>query len=136
MQKSSQQLTDLYGTPQVRELDCTDVSLIKAYLAAGWVVVATTMLTAEFCGHGFREYGLPLCPLKGQEHLPSGHAWLLTGYEHADGNFNWKYQGRFLALNSWGRGFPRKPGLGAGVCSLPFAMFLTEGLEAFALRFT
>ena len=135
MQRSSRDLTADFGTPLVRKLDSTDISLIKAHLSAGWVVVATTMLTNEFQGHGFQEYGLPICPLKGQEHLPSGHAWLLVGYEHSDGNDKWKYQGRFIALNSWGRSFPRTPGLGEGICSLPFAMFLTEGLEMFALRF-
>lgn len=135
MLRSSQQLTSTYGRPLVQSLECSDINIIKTNLAAGWVVVVTTMLTNEFCGYGFQQYGLPLCPLKGQDHLPTGHAWLLVGYEHADGNDKWKYQGRFLALNSWGQAFPRTPGLGIGICSLPFAMFLTEGLEAFALRF-
>lgn len=133
--QNSRELTSRFGTPIVKELELTDISAIKSYLAAGWLVVISTMLTDEFCGYGLKEYGVPLGPIKGQIHLDSGHAWLLVGYEHTDGNSFWKYQGRFLALNSWGPSFPRKSVMGEGVCSLPFAMLLTEGLEGFALRF-
>lgn len=135
MRAESGHLTNHYGRVAVKKLDLQEISVIKAYLAAGWVVVVTTMLTEEFLGHGLMEYGLPLAPLKGQEHLPGGHAWLLVGYEHSDGNAQWKYQGRFLALNSWGNRFPRQPAMGEGICSFPFAMLLTEGLEGFALKF-
>ena len=62
--------------------------------------------------------------------LPMGHAWLLTGYDHVDGNQRWKYQGRFIALNAWNI----QRTLGKGIVTLPFAMLLTEGIEAFAIR--
>ena len=57
------------------------------------------------------------------------------GYDHVDGNKQWKYQGRFLAMNSWGENFPRTPVMGKGLVSLPFGLFLTEGVSVLALRF-
>jgi hypothetical protein len=59
----------------------------------------------------------------------------LAGYDHVDGSQQWKYQGRFFALNSWGKSWPQAPVHRPGLCSLPFAMLLTEGIEAFAMRF-
>jgi hypothetical protein len=133
--KNSMELTVRLGAPIVRPLATNDIALIKAHLAAGWVVVISTTLTDSMIGSGFNDMGLPLTPIVGERRKPEGHAWLLVGYDHVDGNPNWKYQGRFLALNSWGHSFPKKPLLGQGVCALPFATLLTEGIEAFALRF-
>ena len=82
-----------------------------------------------------QRYGLPLCPLPNTPRGNDGHAWVLFGYDHVDGNSQWKYQGRFLTLNSWGHNWPMISPHGPGVCSLPFAFLLTEGIEAFAIRF-
>ena len=79
-------------------------------------------------------------PLIGQQRR-GGHAWVLVGYDHVDGNNQWKYQGRFVALNSWGKGWPAKPMRQAGLCHIPFSMLLTEGIHdknapgAYAIRF-
>lgn len=135
-ERSSLDLTSRLGQPVVRPLAPDDVALIKAHLAAGWVVVVSTTLTDSMIGRGFQNRGLPLTPLVGETRKSEGHAWLLVGYDHVDGNSGWKYQGRFFALNSWGHGFPKRPLLGQGVCALPFATLLTEGIEAFALRFS
>jgi hypothetical protein len=59
----------------------------------------------------------------------------LVGYDHIDGNQFWKYQGQFLALNSWGEEFPLRQPFGCGGVAIPFAYFLTEGIEAYAIRF-
>ena len=58
-----------------------------------------------------------------------------VGYDHVDGNHFWKYQGRFFALSSWGVRYPERPLAGPGVFTLPFAMLLTEGFDAYAMRF-
>jgi hypothetical protein len=64
-----------------------------------------------------------------------GHAWLLVGYDHVDGNPQWRYQGRFIALNSMGP-LPANDTLaGLSLCSIPFSFFLTEAIQAYALRF-
>lgn len=133
--ESSKSLTQKLGPIRSVKLRPDDISTIKAYLAAGWLVLVSSSLTYEMIGDGFQKYGMPLTPLKGQKRLKEGHAWLLVGYEHSDGNLQWKYQGRFLALNSWGDGFPELPALGRGICALPFAVLLTEGIEAYAIRF-
>ena len=131
---SSQTLTRRFGLPAVRKLEPSEIAQIKTLLAAGWIVVVTTSLTKEFLGRGFNRYGLPLTPLVGQTRETMGHAWLLVGYDHVDGQRQWKYQGRFIALNSWGSGWPTNPIRGAGLCHIPFAMLLSEGIEAYALR--
>lgn len=133
MVKSSRALTEQFGRPEIRKMDVQDISAIKAHLAAGWLVVVSTSITEEFWKYGIlsNRYGLTLAPLKGQRREQKGHAWLLTGYDHVDGNAKWKYQGRFLTLNSW----KIDRTLGQGVVTLPFAMLLTEGIEAYALRF-
>jgi hypothetical protein len=134
MHQSSQQLTGRFGRPQFVAVPPADVCRIKTYLAAGWLVLLTTSLTDEMLSDGFQDYGLMLGPVVGQSRKPEGHAWLLAGYEHADGHQQWRYQGRFVALNSWGFGHPTNPAFGHGVCTIPFATLLTEGLEAFAVR--
>jgi hypothetical protein len=98
------------------------------------VVVLATTLTEAFRDNGLEYFGLPLVPISGQQRLEHGHAWLLVGYDHLDGNDKWKYQGHFIALNSWGPSAHKEHYCGAGVCSIPFAMLLTEGIEAFALH--
>ncbi len=124
-----------YGSPTVRDLSVRDIPRLKAHLAAGWVVVITTYLPEEtYRSNAFREFGEPLRPLPGQQRRTSGHAWALVGYEHVDGNQQWKYQGRFIALNSWGPGFPDRPRLRPGLVSLPFSFVYSEGIEAYALR--
>jgi len=136
IQQSSCMLTQRYGLPWIRTIAPDDISAIKTYLAAGWIVVVSTFLTDEFYNQlALNAFGLPLTPLYGQHRRASGHAWLLVGYDHVDGSQQWKYQGRFYALNSWGGGWPWAPVHGPGLCSLPFAMLLTEGIEAFAIRF-
>jgi len=134
MREESDELTAKLGIPTVRSLAPKDIPLMKAHLAAGWVVIITTSLTEEFGGPGRYYFGLPIAPLIGQRRLDSGHAWLLVGCDPVDGNSQWKCQGRFLALNSWGRRWPLALPLGHGLCSIPFGMLLTEGLEACALR--
>lgn len=132
MAASSRDLTARFGEPQIRKLDVTDISVIKTHLAAGWLIIVSTSLTEDFWEHAIlnNPSGLTFAPLKGQKRMPTGHAWLLTGYDHVDGNQRWKYQGRFLALNAWNINRT----LGKGIVTLPFAMLLTEGIEAFAIR--
>jgi hypothetical protein len=126
--------TDRFGIPVIRELGGDAVADIKAHLAAGWVVVVSTSMAENFRSPGLNRHGLPLTPFLGEKRL-SGHAWCLVGYDHVDGNNQWKHQGRFIALNTWGLGWPHEPILGEGLCHLPFSMFLTECHGAWALRF-
>ena len=135
MNDGSEALTNVFGCPLIREVDPTDIAKLKTLVAAGWAVVVSTSLTGEMLGPGFSEHGLAVAPLRGQPRWPEGHAWLLVGYDHVDGSKHWKYQGHFLALNSWGLAFPRKAKDTPGLCRIPFATLLTEGLEAYALRF-
>jgi hypothetical protein len=137
IRESSGTLTHRFGTPWIREIAPDNIHMIKTYLAAGWVVVVSTFLTEEFFNQdALHALGLPLAPIYGQHRRrDSGHAWLLVGYDHVDGNAQWKYQGRLYALNSWGKSWPATPVHAPGICSLPFAMLLTEGIEAFAMRF-
>lgn len=127
-----------FGRPLTRELDVRDVSTIKAHLAAGWVVIVSTRITSGFMdrlrSRTIRDLGLLLSPLPG-EAFRDAHAWCLVGYDHVDGATNWKYQGRFVLLNSWGVCLGKDSPYGRGTATMPFAFLLTEGIEAFALRF-
>ncbi len=123
-----------YGPAWIRKLDVHKIPELKAHLAAGWVLVVGTALTREAMqSNALRRYGYPLRPLPGQNRI-GGHAWTVVGYEHVDGNQQWKYQGRFIALNSWGRSEPSDPVLGPGLVSLPFSFVYSEGSEAYAIR--
>src|SRR2546430_1070533 len=86
--------------PWIREIAPDNIHMIKTYLAAGWVVVVSTFLTEEFFNQdALHDLGLPLAPIYGQHRRrDSGHAWLLVGYDHVDGNAQWKYQGRLYAF--------------------------------------
>lgn len=124
-----------YGPPRIRKLGVYDIPRLKAHLAAGWVVVVTTYLPEEtFHSNALQVLGAPLRPLPGMQRRSSGHAWTLVGYDHVDGNQQWKYQGCFVALNSWGMGFPSRPLIGRGLVALPFSFVFSEGIEAYALR--
>jgi hypothetical protein len=128
-------LSEQMGPLEVLELEPFQISRMKTLLAAGWLLVVTTGFPKSW-NPGFHRFGLPLVPLPGEARESAGHAWLLVGYDHVDGQAQWKYQGRFLALNSWGRNWPATQFWGPGLCSLPFSFFLTEGLQAYALRFS
>jgi hypothetical protein len=110
---------------------------MKTLLAAGWVIVTGAAFQKKWnTGANFLDYGTPLSPLPG-DMRDGGHAWLLVGYDHVDGNNQWKYQGRFYCLSSWGPSFPRKQTHGPAIFTLPFSFFLTEGYRqgGFAIRF-
>ncbi len=144
-----QRITRARGTPIVHELrragatDPVDIAAVKTFLAAGWVVVVSTYgterLTQQTRCADIWETGLLLTPLPGDKRTRA-HAWCLVGYDHVDGNPSWKYQGRFIGLNSWGRrtdGEPfgcRSPH-GIGTFSMPFAFLLNLCIEAYAIRF-
>jgi hypothetical protein len=132
--RDSHDLTHRYGIPTIRELENDAVADMKAHLAAGWVIVVSTSITENFRSPGLNRHGLPLTPFLGEKRL-AGHAWCLVGYNHVDGNAQWKHQGRFIALNTWGLDWPHKQVLGQGLCHLPFSMFLTECHGVWALRF-
>ncbi len=129
-------LTEQLGRPIVQRLNPAEISKIKVLLAAGWVVVVSTAFPKRWRAVSLNRYGLPMLPLPGDEREDSGHAWLLVGYDHIDGQQQWKYQGRFWCLNSWGRDWPSGGIWGGGICSLPFSFLLTEGIEAFGFRFS
>ncbi len=133
--KDSETQRDQRGLPCTVQLRPDAISDIKTRLAAGWSVIVGTSLTEEMIGVNFDKFGMALSPLIGQTRLDTGHAWLLVGYDHTDGTKGWKYQGSFYALNSWGATFPASGAFGEGVCAIPFATLLTEGVEAYALRF-
>jgi hypothetical protein len=127
-------LTAKLGLPLVRKVAPAAIGEMKTLLAAGWVIVVTAHFPRRWRGPALNRYGLPLIPLEGDQREGAGHAWLLVGYDHVDGNQQWKYQGRFWCLNSWGNAWPSASIWGPGLCSLPFSFLLTEGIEAYALR--
>ena len=127
-------LTSALGLPRVRKVAPTEIAEIKTLLVAGWVIVVTAHFPSRWRRPALNRYGLPLLPLEGDQREGAGHAWLLVGYDHVDGNQQWKYQGRFWCLNSWGNAWPSASIWGPGLCSLPFSFLLTEGIEAYALR--
>ena len=131
----SRELTHQLGLPEIQSVSVSDISHIKTLLAAGWLVVVSAGFPKCWQKIDLNQYGLPKLPLEGDEY-ESGHAWLLVGYDHVDGNQQWKYQGRFWSLNSWGKEWPVNRIWGAGLCSLPFSYVLNCGIEAYALRFT
>lgn len=131
MIKSSNVLSARLGIPIIKKLERRNISSIKAHLASGWLVIAATAVTNEMF-EGYSKFGHVLAPIKGQTRA-DGHAWLLVGYDHIDGNDKWKYQGHFLVLNSWKDSKESSP-LGRGVCTLPFVTLLTNGIEVFAIR--
>ena len=131
----AQLLTGMLGRPEISKIGPAEIAQIKTLLAAGWVVVVSATHPQRWSGRAMNRYGMPLVPLEGDRPAVDAHAWLLVGYDHVDGNQQWKYQGRFWALNSWGPAWPKAPIWGPGLCSLPFSAFLTEGIEAYALRF-
>ena len=135
-QDDSEALTSRIGAPRMLDVDLSDISRLKTLLASGWVVVFGMAWPEIWAGNSrFNAYGLPPAPLPGTK-FDGGHAMVMVGYDHVDGNNQWKYQGRFYCLNSWGSGWPKSQTWGPGLCSLPFTVFLTQGLPgAFALRF-
>lgn len=132
---ASEEVVKMYGLPDVRQIDPKEIRTIKTLLAAGWVVVVSTSFPDSWRGPAMNHYGIPMVPLPGEARAKSAHAWLLVGYDHVDGNQQWKYQGRLYCLNSWGSRWPSHQILGPGIGSLPFSVLLTEGIECFALRF-
>jgi hypothetical protein len=134
-EQSSVELKKLCPPLLIRKVEPREIAEIKTFLAAGWLVVLSTSLTREFLDGSLNKYGSPLVPLMGQARLSQGHAWLLVGYNHVDGQNQWKYQGHFRAINSWGSKWPTKKLQSPGQCHLPFTMLLTEGIEAYAIRF-
>jgi hypothetical protein len=125
------------GQPMIVDIDCHDIAYMKTLLASGWVIVTGAAFQAKWRTiANFQDYGTPLSPLPGDTR-DGGHAWLLVGYDHVDGNDKWKYQGRFYCLNSWGPSYPRKQTHGPAIFTLPFSFFLTEGYRqgGFAIRF-
>ncbi|HBH51727.1 MAG TPA: hypothetical protein DDY91_07535 [Planctomycetaceae bacterium] len=133
---------DLFNKPhkfpasnlEIDRLDVYDIARLKARIAHGWTVVLTTKLTEAMMAGGFEDYGLLLTPFREDKIEAEGHAWAIVGYDHIDGNSSWKYQGHFLALNSWGAAHPTFPTLCPGICRLPFALVYAAGLEAYAIR--
>lgn len=138
--KDHTQLADYWGEVEVRNLQPADTELdvakVKAHLAAGWVVVvAASLPQVVYDSPGLNVFGSVVnAPLGSLRHA-QGHAWTLIGYDHIDGNVQWKYQGHFLAMTSWGSNFPAKQPLGPGIVAVPFSFFLSEGYEAWAFRF-
>lgn len=125
------------GRPMIVDIDCHDIAHMKTLLASGWVIVTGAAFQQKWQHSDiFRDFGTPLSPLPGEKR-DGGHAWLLVGYDHVDGNDKWKYQGRFYCLNSWGPSYPRKQTHGPAIFTLPFSFFLTEGYRqgGFAMRF-
>jgi hypothetical protein len=132
---ASETLSAQLGPLEVVTLAPSEIARTKTLLAAGWLVVITTSFPKNWWQRGFLEYGLPMLPLEGEPRESMGHAWLLIGYDHVDGNPQWRYQGRFIALNSMGP-LPANDILaGLSLCSIPFSFFLTEAIQAYALRF-
>lgn len=124
-----------FPRPEIVDVCPDDISGLKARLAAGWVLLLATRVTDAFQANPVAmTYGAPLLPLPGSTPTDA-HAWCVVGYDHVDGALNWKYQGRFVALNSWGRQAHRLSPHGAGTLSLPFAFVFQEGFAAFAVRF-
>jgi hypothetical protein len=130
----SAELTRKLGHPIIHQLNPSQIGLMKTFLAAGWVIVLGTTFPTLWQGQNFHRHGLPLTPLGGDGRGKFGHAWLVVGYEHVDGNSSWKYQGRFMCLNSWGQRWPKIQSWGPGVCGIPFSALLTEGVDAYAIR--
>ncbi len=123
------------GLPEVLVLPVHDIARTKALLAMGWVVVAATRESADsLWGSAVYRLGLLASPLPSDQ-LDRGHAWCLVGYDHVDGSERWKYQGRFLALNSWGKRFAYESPYGRGVGSFPFSHLVNHGIHAFGIRF-
>ena len=136
-ESDASRLESSVGRPFVVDVDCHDIARIKTLLAAGWVIVTGAAFQKKWnTGANFLDYGTPISPLPG-DMRDGGHAWLLVGYDHVDGNNQWKYQGRFYCLNSWGPSYPRKQTHGPAIFTLPFSFFLTEGYRqgGFAIRF-
>lgn len=129
-------LSKRLGSPRILDVELSDISRLKTLLASGWVIVFGIAWPQTWVGNPyFNGYGIPPTPLPGTM-FKDGHAMVMVGYDHVDGNNQWKYQGRFYCLNSWGSSWPASQAWGPGLCSLPFSMFLTQGLPgAFALRF-
>lgn len=129
-------VTQSLGMPRVIDVNLSDIAELKTLLAAGWVVVFGLAWPKSWTGNcRFNLYGMPPTPLAGVPY-DGGHAMVLVGYDHVDGNNQWKYQGRFYCLNSWSSRWPSAQAWGPGICSLPFSLFLTQGMPgAFAIRF-
>jgi len=125
------------GRPMIVDIDCHDIAHMKTLLASGWVIVTGAAFQQKWRSSSkFCDLGSPLAPLPGDERA-GGHAWLLVGYDHVDGNDKWKYQGRFYCLSSWGPSLPTEKTKGQAIFTLPFSFFLTEGYRqgGFAIRF-
>ena len=133
-EKDAENITKKLGLPMIIKLKTSEISRMKMLLAGGWVVILGAAFPEFWKGGVMTELGIPLLPLGGPR-ANLGHAWVIVGYDHVDGNQQWKYQGRFWCLNSWGEKFPRKASWGAGLCSIPFSCLLTLGIEAYAIRF-
>ena len=133
--ESSKEAFVKFGRVLCERIEPDNIAEMKKFLAAGWILTASTSYVKSMSGSSLNTLGLPLAPFIGEHREKQGHAWTIVGYDHVDGNKQWKYQGRFLAMNSWGTQFPRTPVMGKGLVSLPFGLFLTEGVSVVALKF-
>jgi hypothetical protein len=131
---NSRSITEEFGIPECIRVPPDDIAMMKTLLAAGWVMLLATTVDEHFQRDAPMALGLPLLPLPGARRI-GGHAWCVLGYEHTDGALNWKYQGHFVALNSWGLLAHHESPYGPGTISLPFSYVWQHALEAFALRF-
>lgn len=140
LDESGVKVTREFGRPITKPIDVHDIATIKTFLAAGWAVVVTTRITNGFVLRyttcpAINVFGLPLKPPP-TDVADEAHSWCLVGYEHVDGSDRWKYQGRFAAINSWGKEIlGSKSPYGPGTVSLPFSFVASEGIEAVAIRF-
>ena len=127
----------MFGKITVQAVNPQRIDLMKAYLAAGWVIVCGTAVTTLMTENSFfLESGLAVRPPKGFQREGTGHAWVLTGYRTVDSHEKTAYQGRFTAINSWGTDVFQKSPFGPGTVSLPFGFVYSEGFEAYAIRLT
>ncbi len=137
-ERSSTELTESLGLPVIRHLQANDVATMKSLLSAGWIILATTRITdgvrRQLLDPFIWNHGFLMTPLPGE--VPeAAHTWCIVGYEHVDNDTTWRYQGRFVALGAWGASFASAAPHGPGTLTLPFAFMLTEGIEAYAIRF-
>jgi len=126
--------SDRWGHLEWKALDPRRIDQLKAYLAAGWVIVVATSCSSPVRSRFFMRTGMALRPPPGMPREPGGHAWVLTGYRHVDSHDRTRYQGRFTGLNSWGTGFAPDAPFGPGSVSLPFGFIYSECFEAYACR--
>ena len=79
--ESSQNAFAKFGRVICESIEPDNIAEMKKFLAAGWILVASTSYLRSMRGSSLDTLGLPLAPFIGEHREKLGHAWTIVGYD-------------------------------------------------------